>query len=79
MGRDFRASLSSFGTGLDSGFGSGFSAFAFTMGVLLFLLRLPGAGPRQAWKIVEQALKKAHWRLLNSQKMGSNAPLRLPV
>ena len=42
MASDFRESLSSFGACLESGFGSGLSAFAFTMDVLLFLLRLLG-------------------------------------
>jgi hypothetical protein len=63
MGSDFRASLSSFGAGVESGFdaifGSGFSAFGFTMDVLLFLLLVPGADPEVAWKLVGQALKKA--------------------
>jgi hypothetical protein len=56
MGRDFRASLSSFGAGLESGFdvgfGSGFSAFNFTIDVLPFLLLVSGAGPAKAWQMV---------------------------
>jgi hypothetical protein len=82
MASVFRASLSSFGAGLesgfDAGFGSGFSAFDFTMDVLLFLLLLPGAGPGEAWKMVGQALQKAHWSLLNSrngQRYASENPL----
>jgi hypothetical protein len=72
MGRDFRASLSSFGAGLESGFDAGFdsgvSAIEFTMDVLLFSLLLPGTGQGEAWKMVGQVLKKAHLRLLDSRK-----------
>ena len=72
MGSDFRASSSSFGAGLESGFyadfGSGFSAFDFTMDILLFLLLVPGADPGEARKMVGQALMKAHLELVEFSK-----------
>jgi len=83
MGRDFRSSLgagldsgfgsdlSALGVGFDSGFESGLSGFDVTMVVLQFWLPPPGASPGKAWKIVEQVLKKAHWRPLKSPKVGT--------
>jgi hypothetical protein len=57
---------------LDSGFGSGFSAFAFTMDLFLFLLHPPGADPGKSRELAAQALsKKTHWSLSDLKQMGA--------
>jgi hypothetical protein len=86
MASVFREFLSSFGAVLDSGFDSDLSAMGVgfdsgldsvlpgldvTIVVLLFWFLPLGAGHGKAWKIVDQALKKAHWKPLNSPKVGT--------
>jgi hypothetical protein len=68
----FDSDLSAMGVGFDSGFDSVLPGLDVTIVVLLFLFPPPGASPGKAWKIVEPALKtKAHWRPLNSPKVGA--------
>jgi hypothetical protein len=67
----FDSGLSALGVGFDSGFKSGLPGLDVTIVVLLFWFPPQGASPGKAWKIVEQVLKKAHWRPLNSPKVGT--------
>jgi hypothetical protein len=54
------------------GLGSGFSAFAFTMDFLQFLLHPPGTYPGKAWEFSTQALRMAHWSHLDFKKVGAS-------